>query len=158
MNAQLLSNGTTMTPVATRLPAVFSCLFLLACAQAEPVKRLENLDILEWTHRIILISVDAQQKPDILQRLERAKADIDERHIAWFLLSDDDILSNLDVDLSPALDQVIRKDHFRNTQTGVVLIGKDGGTKYRATALDLDEIYGRIDLMPMRRAEMAESN
>jgi hypothetical protein len=30
--------------------------------------------------------------------------------------------------------------------------------KYRANTLDLDEIYGRIDLMPMRRAEMAESN
>ena len=141
-----------------RLAAVFSCCLLLACAQADPVKRLENLDILEWTHRIVLISVDAQQKSDILQRLEHEKADIDERHIAWFLLSDDEILSNLDAGLSPALDQVIRQEHFRNRETGVVLIGKDGGVKYRATALDLDEIYGRIDLMPMRRAEMAESN
>lgn len=141
-----------------RLAALFSCLFFLAFAQADPVKRLENLDILEWTHRIILISVDAEQKPDILQRLERDNADIDERHIAWFLLSDADILSNLDADLSPVLDQVIRKEYFRNTKTGVVLIGKDGGVKYRDNALDLDEIYGRIDLMPMRRAEMAESN
>ncbi|MGD8556653.1 MAG: DUF4174 domain-containing protein [Chromatiales bacterium] len=141
-----------------RSAAIFSCLFLLACAQADNVKRLENLDILEWTHRIILISVDAEQKPDILQRLERDNADIDERHIAWFLLSDADILSNLDADLSPVLDQVIRKEYFRNTKTGVVLIGKDGGVKYRDNALDLDEIYGRIDLMPMRRAEMAESN
>ena len=141
-----------------RLAAVFSCCLLLACAQADPVKRLENLDILEWTHRIVLISVDAQQKPEILQRLEREKAEIDERHIAWFLLSDDDMLSNLDAGLSPVLDQVIKKEHFRNRETGVVLIGKDGGVKYRATALDLDEIYGRIDLMPMRRAEMAESN
>jgi hypothetical protein len=141
-----------------RLAALFSCLFFLAFAQADPVKRLENLDILEWTHRIILISVDAQQKPEILQRLEHEKAEIDERHIAWFLLSDDGIVSNLDVDLSPGLDRVITRDHFQHTQTGVVLIGKDGDVKYRATVLDLDEIYGRIDLMPMRRAEMAESN
>ena len=141
-----------------RLAELFSCLFFLAFAQADPVKRLENLDILEWTHRIILISVDAQQKPEILQRLEHEKAEIDERHIAWFLLSDDDILSSLDAGLSAALDEVIRKEHFRNRENGVVLIGKDGGVKYRANTLDLDEIYGRIDLMPMRRAEMAESN
>jgi hypothetical protein len=98
-----------------RLAAFFSCLFFLACAQADPVKRLENLDILEWTHRVILISVDAMQKPEILQRLEQEKADLDERHIAWFLLSDDDILSNLDAGLSPALDEVIKKEHFRNS-------------------------------------------
>ena len=140
-----------------RLYAILSCLFLLAGAQAGPVKTLDNLDILEWTHRIILVSVDAQQKSEILQILDREKPDIDERHIAWFLLSDDDILSNLDADLSPALHQFIRNEHFLNTETGVVLIGKDGGVKYRESALDLDEIYRRIDLMPMRRAEMAEN-
>ena len=146
------------TPMFDRLAALFSCLFYLECVQADPVKRLENLDILEWTHRVILISVDARQKPEILQRLEQEKADLDERHIAWFLLSDDDILSNLDAGLSPALVEVIKKEHFRNRENGVVLIGKDGGVKSRANALDFDEIYGRIDLMPMRRAEMAESN
>ena len=141
-----------------RSAAIFSCLFLLACVQADNVKRLENLDILEWTHRIILISVDAEQRPDIAQRLEREKGDIDERHIAWFLLTDEDTQSNLEVGLSPALHKVIKKEYFRNTETGVVLIGKDGGVKYRATALDLDAIYGRIDQMPMRRAEMAGSD
>ena len=140
-----------------RIYAIATCLFLLAGAQADPVKTLDNLDILEWTHRIILVSVDAQQKSENLQILEREKADIDERHIAWFLLSDDEILSNLDAGLSPALHQFIRHEHFRNAETGWVLIGKDGGGKYRDSALDLDEIYRRIDRMPMRRAEMAEN-
>jgi len=141
-----------------RLPAMLASLFLLVSAQAEAEQRLDNLAILEWTHRIILISVDAEQRPDIAQRLEREKGDIDERHIAWFLLTDEDTQSNLEVGLSPALHKVIKKEYFRNTETGVVLIGKDGGVKYRATALDLDAIYGRIDQMPMRRAEMAGSD
>ena len=38
----------------------------------------------------------------------------------------------------------------------VLLIGKDGGEKYRADEMaDFDRLYALIDSMPMRRAEMA---
>jgi monofunctional biosynthetic peptidoglycan transglycosylase len=38
----------------------------------------------------------------------------------------------------------------------VVLIGKDGGEKYRRAYLDLGEIYRVIDVMPMRMREMKQ--
>lgn len=41
----------------------------------------------------------------------------------------------------------------------VVLVGKDGGVKMRATKpLDPKDVFGTIDQMPMRRREMRESH
>ena len=43
-------------------------------------------------------------------------------------------------------------------RVAVVLIGKDGGVKLRREGeIDLDEIFERIDGMPMRRNEMRRS-
>ena len=49
------------------------------------------------------------------------------------------------------------RSHYRvgAGQFTVILVGKDGGEKYRAErVVDPDELFALIDMMPMRRREM----
>ena len=45
------------------------------------------------------------------------------------------------------------------TQYTVILIGKDGFEKYRTNKIiEIDQLFGIIDAMPMRKSEMKKSN
>ena len=54
-------------------------------------------------------------------------------------------------------DATVLRSHYRvgAGQFTVILVGKDGGEKYRAErVVDPDELFALIDTMPMRRREM----
>jgi monofunctional biosynthetic peptidoglycan transglycosylase len=116
-----------------------------------------RLDDLRWQHRIIVVFGDEGTDFDALQtRFQEQRDGIDERHIRFFLIGDQ-ILSNSSEKLDPQEVSQLREKYARNEQPmSVVLIGKDGGEKYRRTYLDFEEIYREIDAMPMRIQEMQQ--
>jgi hypothetical protein len=108
----------------------------------------------QWKQRILLVDGRTDDLDDLLLLMEAEKAGIDERHLLWFILSDDGVRTNTDDPLPEAFAEKITKDHFEGSDAKAVLVGKDGGVKMREPHLDLADVFARIDRMPMRRAEM----
>lgn len=115
---------------------------------------IENIDGFEWTKRIILLKSDKLDSTAVMKRLMRAREEVADRHILWFLLEDDKVTSNYRGAISERFSNQIGSSYFQNPDVNVVLLGKDGGVKYSSSELDLGEIFSRIDAMPMRRFEM----
>jgi len=119
-------------------------------------QNITTIESLEWKNRIILIRENKDCKSTIT-RLKQAKIEIDERHILWFISCNQrHFVSNFTGEISVALPNSIKQKYFSNNKHNVVLIGKDGGVKYRSQKLHLNEINTLIDSMPMRQAEMRE--
>ncbi|ANO34443.1 hypothetical protein A6E01_14665 [Vibrio breoganii] len=106
-----------------------------------------QLSEMKWQYRILLI----QDRPDYQQTLTNASEEIADRHLVWFLVLPNRVVSNLSDSVPEPLQQDIRQ---RISDKPVVLIGKDGGIKMREERLSLPSIFSTIDSMPMRQAEM----
>ncbi len=113
---------------------------------------LKSLEQLEWQNRIIVVKTASPA--DIVRTLRAAKAEIEDRHIAWFVLHQRRVNTNLDTAIAPELVTSLYENVLRNRSNETVLIGKDGGVKHRDDKLDLAYIYQLIDSMPMRQMEM----
>jgi hypothetical protein len=135
--------------------SLFLCLLLppsLSIAQAA----VDNLDSFQWNNRIVLIKTDAQTD-SVLDSVREATPEIFDRDILWFVFSNTVTHTNYPNELAGSFVDNIVARYFDNNDTGVVLIGKDGGVKNRSIELNLSEIFGLIDGMPMRRAEMTKA-
>ena len=117
--------------------------------------------LLRWQQRLVFVfATDESAAEAARSRLVDADTAIRERHITWFVVRDGDTASNHEGVLDPGLGGELERRYRRGgalQSTEVVLVGKDGGVKYRATALDLPAIFAEIDRMPMRRQEMRDS-
>ena len=166
-----------------RLPclgfAALAAVFLLSMggapntvAEAQSATSLRDY---RWQHRVLIIVSDGfladscsdssgksgsasppladDSDPQIKQLAQQAAA-IDERDLVWFWLCDHGYYSNIDAELAPAFLEELRE--AGRGESGVNIIGKDGGVKYRASYLDLQQIFDTIDSMPMRAREMRE--
>ena len=111
---------------------------------------LEDLSALQWKYRLLLV----RDSTEAVAQLESERDAIEERDIVWFVLTPTGVTSNYSAPLAEDLSVHLRKDYFGDTETRVILIGKDGGVKARETSLDLQEVFALIDTMPMRRREM----
>ncbi|MGB0743978.1 MAG: DUF4174 domain-containing protein [Opitutales bacterium] len=111
-----------------------------------------------WEHRIIVLHVEDSNVKSLTKMLSGSRAAIDERHVLWFLLSDTDLKTNFEGQLKEGFRDALK--HYHNIQAGpeyrVLLVGKDGGVKAKQKNLKLQELFDRIDSMPMRRREMQE--
>lgn len=107
----------------------------------------QTLSEMKWQYRILLI----EESEDYQQVLSDASDDIKDRHLVWFLVTPEQIMSNLSGPIPTRLQQDIRK---RSADNEVILIGKDGGVKLREEQLNLPYVFSTIDAMPMRQAEM----
>lgn len=110
-----------------------------------------DLNTLQWHYRIIAVFVtDTQAAQQAEDRLAAASG-IDDRDIAWFVVTPDAVQTNLDIAISHAsLATLHEADGFE-----AVLVGKDGTVKRRQTdTLDLPAFFDAIDAMPMRQREM----
>lgn len=102
----------------------------------------ESLDPYLWNSRPIVIFA-AEGDPLIDRQLARFKAE------RAALIERDNVLI-LETRPDAALTQRFRPDGFT-----VILVGKDGAEKFRATEVIAPEVLlGLIDTMPMRRREM----
>ena len=122
----------------------------------------ENIDLLKghrWTHRVLLVFANDDIDPRATQleaTLEAADCELADRHmvVVWILT---DATSRVGGTVISEETANLLRSELR-TQPGefaVLLIGKDGGVKARYDVVpELEEIFGLIDGMPMRRAEL----
>ena len=122
-----------------------------------------DLTQFQWKNRLLFIF--AQDDSDLLfkdlkSQIVAQKAEIDDRDLIVFELP---AQGPARMNTSP-LDQK-KADSIRN-QFGVpsnafslILVGKDGGIKLkRSDQVDLSEVFGLIDSMPMRQREMRQKS
>ena len=117
---------------------------------------LDHLDALSWSSRLILAFVDAQASQRYRDQLENTLADVEDRHIIWFVISERELDTNYTGEIGPNLHANLTRQWMdrRGARPQVVLIGKDGDEKLRSDSLDLLTIFDVIDQMPMRQYEM----
>ncbi len=120
--------------------------------QANETAVLHDLASLEWKNRIILINASYNEE-NYLALLKKKSAEINDRHIIWFIINENEVLTNFEGKLSENfLNNTLMKYGF--TEGRSILIGKDGGIKSQLKFIDLETIFSKIDAMPMRQYEM----
>jgi hypothetical protein len=138
------------------LAGLLAC--VLACSERADANngRLENLEQLNWAHRIILVHAPSELADNAVINLEEREAGIEERDIVWFVLDDHTLRTNYRGPMGENLPEQLSGTYFSPAQadTAVVLIGKDGLIKSRSPDLDLEGTFELIDRMPMRRQEI----
>lgn len=117
--------------------------------------KIENLNDFKWEKRIVLLkeSDDAG-----IKQLREFNKEIKDRDVIWFRLKDGEIETNFDGELSENFADYLETEYFKEFETNVFLIGKDGGIKSKDEKLNLKNYFGQIDSMPMRQREMRENN
>ena len=124
-----------------------------ASVQAQPLR---SLDELAWTQRILLLFSGHADVQLLHDTLDQHKSGLDERHMAWFIISEDGLRTNFSGDISPEFHTRLQQRWMRSAHDWpqVILIGKDGGAKLRSRTLDVGQVFDLIDGMPMRQFEM----
>lgn len=116
---------------------------------------LVDVDELEWKHRLIVLFASEAQSAEDLSAFNQAEKEIIERHIVWFCVYKDAVVSNYRGVISNDFAAHLQQTYQRSTDGNeVIVVGKDGAVKYRSGQLDLNEIFNLIDQMPMRQFEM----
>jgi hypothetical protein len=119
-----------------------------------------DLSSYRWRHRLLLIftpSADVPAYQALVEKLIRERAEVLDRDLIVFHLVDQGQNQVGEAVLSPQGAETLRqrfgvpKNQFR-----VILIGKDGGVKLSQRSVDLANVFGLIDSMPMRQREMQE--
>lgn len=145
-------------PRLRRMAGLMLCI-LAAGLQANPADgEWTDLDDLRWKHRVLLLHAVGEPRQDALAALEADAVRIGERDIVWMLVGDGGLVSNHPSARGSELRDRIVAHFFAPPpgETAVILVGKDGGVKSVESGLDLDSVFGTIDRMPMRRAEMRQ--
>lgn len=117
----------------------------------------QDLDAYQWKNRIILLK-DANLDSDWLQaQLKRLKSNSQElldREVLLFLLTDTSVYDEKLKQTMLQADSIVTKYGLSNFN-GLVLIGKDGGTKLKKEFIvSPSTIIELIDSMPMRMTEI----
>ena len=131
----------------------FVLLIIITC---QPIYALESISELEWSSRIILIQ-EFEEPEKVLDALKKYDPEIRDRDIYWFVFLEKRVESNFNGEIKEKFYKDSLDKYFSDSETHVVLIGKDGGVKKKGKDLDLEGIFDLIDTMPMRQMEMEKS-
>ena len=118
-----------------------------------------QLDDLQWKNRPLLIFAPNHKHPELQKirfALEPRSCDIDDRDmiIGVFVAQGQSRLNGRTISASE-IEEIRHRLGIKPEQFAVLLIGKDGGEKFRSyNAPDLDVVFALIDRMPMRQDEM----
>ncbi|QFT54492.1 DUF4174 domain-containing protein [Microbulbifer sp. THAF38] len=133
---------------------LFFLLFILHPLQLSAEEAaINNLKNFQWKYRVLLLA-NPKDVPETVQSLLKLEPQFAERQLLWFLFSDEKIETNYPGEISRDFGKNVRDQYFRSNTEQVILIGKDGGVKYRTVTFSPVEIFHRIDRMPMRQQEM----
>ena len=136
---------------------MLTCVFSIAAVSAaQEVTMLRDIADLKWKNRVIII-LDSDNAANDIDRLNAAKAAIDDRDIVWFVNDGETTTSNYQGKLKADFASYLR-DAYNVEYSRLVYIGKDGGVKLRGDQLNLKDIFSLTDKMPMRRREMLEAH
>ncbi len=120
-----------------------------------------DLDQYRWQNRIVFIF--AKEKTDDFEKsvepLSTLSKEILDRDLKIIRILENGKSVINDVQLSrQQVVELVETYKPNDKETVTILIGKDGGEKYRQSGVtDWQEIFRRIDAMPMRRAEMRQN-
>jgi len=145
----------------------FSMILLSHHPQFQPNEPF-NLDDYRWERRVLIVFAPSDDHPEYQKQLEQLKgrkSGLVERHMLIVHVLPGD-LAKLELEEQKEINQQEINQHelrdrfdVNKEQFSVLLIGKDGGTKMRSEqALEIQNIFGRIDSMPMRQREMRNQN
>ncbi|MGK0272558.1 MAG: hypothetical protein ACI88H_003230 [Cocleimonas sp.] len=118
----------------------------------------EALGEFAWKKRQLIVftpSIENKQYQLFNKSLIEFNQDFNERNIqSWHVIADDKVL------LKDISREELKANNFRTTYSvnneefRLILIGLDGGEKFRQQIVNLDEIFAEIDQMPMRIREL----
>ena len=131
-------------------------LVLLTSFACQPLYALESISELQWGSRIILVQ-ENEESENVLDTLRKHEFEIHDRDIYWFVFLEESMETNYKAEIEENFYRDTLDNYFSDSQTNVVLIGKDGGIKKKGKYLDLPGLFDLIDSMPMRQMEMQES-
>ena len=113
----------------------------------------------EWQNRIILVNTSDASGTESVENLFKLHEDaLDERHIVWFIVHSEGVVTNYTGNISTSLLGEIKTILSTTPSNNLMLIGKDGGVKSRENGLSIETIFEQIDQMPMRQYEMKMQN
>jgi hypothetical protein len=120
-----------------------------------------DLSAYQWKNRLLLLFAPHRDDPEFnaLQKQIMAQiGGVNDRDLVIFQLFEQEGSRVDKNDLSPDTVSGLRQQYAADvTQFTVVLIGKDGGVKLKHVGpIDLEDIFARIDSMPMRIQEVRE--
>jgi len=123
----------------------------LVAQQSEPLQKYR------WEYRLLIYNVSESDTETFQEAITTNHAALTERHVRLIALS-----AQIDSTLSLTLDSnslaQVRKRLKENSETPTLyLIGKDGGLKQVTQKINIEPILQRIDSMPMRQAEMRQT-
>ena len=122
-----------------------------------------DLSQFQWKNRLLFLFAPNRSHPlfDVLQKsIATQQAEVADRDLVIFEILESGT-SRLDTsDLDPQVAQSLRdKFDVSPGRFAVILVGKDGGIKLnQQDETRLDDIFGLIDSMPMRREEMRQKS
>lgn len=123
----------------------------------------QKLSSHRWNDRLVIIMANDQSNPtlkDQILELEKSETGLEERRITVYRVLPDKYQIGLEdgkpCETSGNIYEIMKET---NADFEIVLIGLDGGIKLRRSELlKADELFGIIDQMPMRQAEMNKKN
>ncbi|MEM9279579.1 MAG: DUF4174 domain-containing protein [Pseudomonadota bacterium] len=108
-----------------------------------------DLEQYQWKNRLVLVFADSQTDEKLRKQIDflaAGQAELSERDIV--------IIQNTEPD-----DTSDMRKRFNPTGFLFVLIGKDGSAKLKSTTpIEISDLTGLIDTMPMRLQEMGDQN
>jgi hypothetical protein len=142
---------------------IFLVLILAFNPSLVPAKNDLRLSDYRWKNRLVLTFSRQESSVDRLRQHKELLADKDgllERDLLIFdFVQDKSVEELLHGRVFSSNDNIWRKFSDKDSPFLVVLIGKDGTMKLRRErVLSKNELFGIIDAMPMRRAEMQEQH
>ena len=117
-----------------------------------PDNSYQSLAELEWKYRLILAR---GSDGGIVTMFEKYTEAIDDRKIAWFVLIQNSLHSNILNSITPAMAAEVTRYLEAYHDNDMVLIGYDGEVKAVDTVLSIVNFFEEIDRMPIRQYEMA---
>ncbi|AOX15964.1 DUF4174 domain-containing protein [Kozakia baliensis] len=118
----------------------------------------ESLRAYQWHNRIVLVFADSEHDPQLRQQKDNMEEDpsgLRERDLTVIAIIGQAKPRFWRGEIRHLDNRTLRNEYGVALGTGFALrlIGKDGGTKWRSSKpVPLENIYGVIDAMPMRRA------
>jgi hypothetical protein len=144
------------------LPAIIISLMLIASspnAKETPM----DLSQFQWKNRLLFLFAPNRSHPlfNVLQKsIANQQAEVADRDLVIFEILESGASRMDRSDLDPQAAQSLRdKFDVRRGGFAVILVGKDGSIKLnRQDQTRLEDIFGLIDSMPMRREEMRQKS
>ena len=122
-----------------------------------------DLSQFKWKNRLLLLFAPGRDHPffyNLQQTIMNRKGEVEDRDLVIFEIFESGPsnvnMNNLD---SQTVRSLRKKFNIREGEFAVILIGKDGGIKLnRREQTEIEDIFGLIDSMPMRREEMRKES